>query len=140
MGEFRHEVLVDGKTETLPVMGCDLEAVPQAHGDLRKNDSAVHNTDDYRFAELALAEAETELSGLRARLAETQRSVISLLAQVQDIEPDPACCFELANLELTLVAGQRDLARLGDHLIGLRKLERHIDRLLDQAQVAILAN
>jgi hypothetical protein len=57
MGEFRHEVLVDGKTETLPVMGCDLEAVPQAHGDLRKNDSAVHNTDDYRFAELALAEA-----------------------------------------------------------------------------------
>jgi hypothetical protein len=93
-----------------------------------------------KAVELALAEAETESDGLRARLAETQRSVISLLAQVQDIEPNSACCFELANLELSLVAGQRDLARLGDHLIGLRKLERHVDRLLDQAQVAILAN
>jgi hypothetical protein len=93
-----------------------------------------------KAVELALAEAETESNGLRARWAETQRSVISLLAQVQDMKTEPACCFELANLELSLVTGQRDLARLGDHLIGLRKLERHIDRLLDQAQVAILAN
>jgi hypothetical protein len=86
-----------------------------------------------------LAEAEFESKGLRVRLARTQRSVMSLLAQAQDIEIDPACCFELANLELSLVAGQQSLARLEDQLIGLRKLERHIDRLIDQPRVSALA-
>lgn len=34
MGEYRHEVLVDGDAEILPVMGCDLEAVPELDADL----------------------------------------------------------------------------------------------------------
>jgi hypothetical protein len=86
----------------------------------------------------AVAEAESESKGLRARVAKTQRSVMSLLAQVQDVEIDPACCAELANLELSLVAGQQNLVRLEHHLLALRKLELRIDRLIDQTQVAAL--
>ena len=40
-------------------------------------------------------EAEAELKGLRARVAKTRRAVMSLLAQVKDSEPDPACRAEL---------------------------------------------
>ena len=42
MGEFRHEVLVDGESETIPVMGCDLQALRELDEDLRKSQSAIH--------------------------------------------------------------------------------------------------
>jgi hypothetical protein len=91
-----------------------------------------------RVVSSAVAEAESESKGLRRRVAKTQGSVMSLLAQVQDIEIDPAGGAELANLELSLVAGQQSLVRLEDHVLALRKLELRIDRLIDQTQVAVL--
>jgi hypothetical protein len=39
----------------------------------------------------AVLEAEAELKGVRARIVGTRRSVMSLLAQVEEREPDPAC-------------------------------------------------
>jgi hypothetical protein len=87
----------------------------------------------------AVLEAEAELKGVRTRVARTRRSVMSLLAQVEEREPDPACRVELTNLERTLLAGERSLAQLDDHLTALRKLERRLDRLIDQPRVSALA-
>jgi hypothetical protein len=44
MGEFRHEVLVDGESESIGVMGCDLEPMPELDEDLRHNRPAIHLT------------------------------------------------------------------------------------------------
>jgi hypothetical protein len=90
-------------------------------------------------ARSAVLEAEAELKGLRARVARTRRAVMSLLAQVEDREPDPLCRAELAHLKRTLLAGERSLAQLEDHLTVLRKLERRLDRLIDQPRVSDLA-
>ena len=101
-------------------------------------------TDERRLARIkgavrsAVLEAEAESKGLRARVARTRRSVMSLLAQVEDREPDPACRAELTNLERTLLAGEQSLAQLEDHLTVLRKLERRLDRLIDQPRVSAL--
>jgi hypothetical protein len=84
------------------------------------------------------AEAEAELKGLRARVAKTRRGVMSLLAQVEDREPDPACRVELTNLERTLRAGEQSLAQLEDHHTVLRNLERRLDRLIDQPRVSAI--
>ena len=101
-------------------------------------------TDERRLARIkgvvhsAVLEAEAEFKGLRARVARTRRSVMSLLAQVKERAPDPACRAEFANLERTLLAGEQSLAQLEDHLTVLRKLERRLDRLIDQPRVAAL--
>jgi hypothetical protein len=101
-------------------------------------------TDERRLSRIkgvvhsAVFEAEAEFRGLRARVARTRRSVMSLLAQVEEREPDPACRAELANLEHTLVAGDQSLAQLEDHLTVLRKLERRLDRLIDKPRVSAL--
>jgi hypothetical protein len=86
----------------------------------------------------AVLEAEAEVRGLRGRVAKARRSVMSLLAQAEDREPDPACRAELTNLERTVVAGEQSLAQLEDHLTVLRKLERRIDRLINQPRVSAL--
>jgi hypothetical protein len=85
---------------------------------------------------IAIAEAEAESKGLRLRVAKTRSSVVSLQVQVQGRETDPACRAELSNLEHALLTGERSLAQLEDHLTALRKLERRLDRLLNQAYVA----
>jgi hypothetical protein len=84
----------------------------------------------------AIAEAESESKGLRVRVAQTRSSVVSLLAQVEERETDPACRAELTNLEHALLTGERSLAQLEDHLTALRKLERRLDRLINQAYVS----
>ena len=102
-------------------------------------------TDERRLSRIrgvvhsAVLEAEAELKGLRARVAKTRRAVMSLLAQVEDREPDPACRAELTNLERTLLAGEQSLAQLEDHLTVLRKLERRLGRLVDQPRVSALS-
>jgi predicted DNA-binding ribbon-helix-helix protein len=101
-------------------------------------------TDERRLARIkgvvrsAVLEAEAEFKGLRIRVAKTRSSVVSLLAQVEERDPDPACRAELTNLERTLLAGERSLAQLDDHLTVLRKLERRLDRLIDQPRVSAL--
>jgi hypothetical protein len=91
-----------------------------------------------RVVRSSIAEAESESKGLRVRVARTRRSVISLLAQIEDREPDPACRTELTSLERTLLAGERSVTQLEDHLAALRKLERRLDRLIDQPRVSVL--
>jgi hypothetical protein len=91
-----------------------------------------------RVVRSEIAEAEAEPKGLRTRLARTRRSVMSLLAQVQDRETDPACRVELTTLERTVVAGEQSLTQLEDHLTVLRKLERRLHRLIDQPRVSAL--
>jgi hypothetical protein len=91
-----------------------------------------------RVVRSGIAEAEGESKGLRIRLARTRRSVMSLLAQVQACEPDPACRAELTILERTVLAGEQNLAQLEDHLTVLRKLERRLGRLIDQPRVSAL--
>jgi hypothetical protein len=97
---------------------------------LKRIKAAVHSS---------VLEAEAELKGLRLRVARTRRSVMSLLAQINEREPDPACRAELTNLERTLLAGERSHAQLEDHLTVLRKLERRLDRLIDQPRVSAVA-
>ena len=102
-------------------------------------------TDERRLSRIkgvvhsGVLEAEAELKGLRARVAKTRRAVMSLLAQVEDREPDQACRAELTNLERTLRAGEQSLAQLEDHLMVLRKLERRLGRLVDQPRVSALS-
>jgi hypothetical protein len=91
-----------------------------------------------RVVRSAIAEAEGESKGLRTRLARTRRSVMSLLAQVQDRDPDPACRAELTILERTVRAGEQSLAQLEDHLTVLRKLEGRLRRLTNQPRVSAL--
>jgi hypothetical protein len=91
-----------------------------------------------RVVRSAVVEAESESKGLRMRIARMRRSVMSLLGQVEEREPDPSCRAELANLEHTLVVGEQSLAQLEDHLTVLRKLERRLDRLIDQPRVSAI--
>jgi hypothetical protein len=91
-----------------------------------------------RVVRSAIAETEGESKGLRTRLARTRRSVMSLLAQVKDREPEPACRAELTILERTVLGGEQSLAQLEDHLTVLRKLEGRLRRLIDQPRVSAL--
>jgi hypothetical protein len=93
-----------------------------------------------RVVRAGIAEAEGESKGLRTRLARTRRSVMSLLAQVKDREPEPACRAELTILERTVLGGEQSLAQLEDHLTVLRKLERRLHRLIDQPRVSALGS
>jgi hypothetical protein len=101
-------------------------------------------TDERRLSRIkgvvhsAVLEAEAELRGLRARVAKTRRGVMSLLAQVEDREPDPACRVELTTFQRALRAGEQSLAQLEDHHTVLRNLERRLDRLIDQPRASAL--
>jgi chromosome segregation ATPase len=71
----------------------------------------------------AVAEAEAEVSGLRTRIAKARASVTSLLAQIEDGDPDPAHRSQLTNIEQRLREGERRLAQVKQHLACLRELE-----------------
>jgi pyrimidine deaminase RibD-like protein len=74
MGEFVHEVLLDGKTETQKVVGCDIHPIPGLDEDLRNMNppiqpgklAAERSTnvadDDRKFARLAIDEARKSVS------------------------------------------------------------------------------
>jgi hypothetical protein len=92
-----------------------------------------------RVVRSGIAEAEAESKGLRTRLARTRRSVMSVLAQVQDRETDPACRVELTTLLNVLLSLANNKASLNwNHLTVLRKLERRLHRLIDQPRVSAL--
>jgi pyrimidine deaminase RibD-like protein len=69
MGEFVHEVLLDGKTETRKVVGCDIHPIPDLDVDLRNanpptqpekltSERSTNNADnDRKFARMAIDEA-----------------------------------------------------------------------------------
>jgi predicted RNase H-like nuclease (RuvC/YqgF family) len=89
----------------------------------RKRDQA---TDEQRLALIrkvvrsAVADAQAESKGLRARIASARSSVTFLIAKVDDGEAGGA---ELTSLEQELMAAERRLAQLNDHLAVLRNIE-----------------
>jgi pyrimidine deaminase RibD-like protein len=74
MGEFVHEVLLDGKTETRKVVGCEIYPIPDLDADLRNvnpptqpeqlaSERSTNVADDHRkFARLAIDEARKSVS------------------------------------------------------------------------------
>jgi hypothetical protein len=77
----------------------------------------------------AVADAEAEVKGLQTRVAKARASVTSLLAQIEDGEPPPDCRARLTPLEQRLLAGERRLAQMKEHLARLRELESVAARL-----------
>jgi hypothetical protein len=77
----------------------------------------------------AVADAEAEVKGLRARLSEVRTSAIFLVEQSDDGELDPTCRAELTSFEKHLLASERRLAQLMDHLAFLRSIELTVSRL-----------
>jgi hypothetical protein len=71
----------------------------------------------------AVADAEAEATGLRARMAKARRSAISLVEQADSGEPGRSHRAELTNLERHLLAGEQRLAQLKDHIEFLRSIE-----------------
>jgi hypothetical protein len=87
-------------------------------------------------ARSAIADAEAEATGLRARIAEARRSAIFLVQQVDADESVPRP--EFSNSAKQLLAIEQRLAQLEDHLTALGKLERRLHRLIDQPRVSAL--
>jgi hypothetical protein len=93
-------------------------------------------TDERRFglirmtARSAIEDAETEAKGLRARVAEARRSAMFLVGH--DSGPARAA---LKTRDHQLLTIEQRLAQLKDHLTALRKLERRLNRLIDQPRV-----
>jgi hypothetical protein len=79
----------------------------------------------------AVAEAEGEAKRLRVRISKVRSSAIFLVEQVDDHEPDPTRRADLTSVEKHLLANERRLAQLKDHLAFLRSLEPD-DRLADE--------
>jgi hypothetical protein len=83
-------------------------------------------TDEQRLALIrkvvrsAIADAQAESKGLRARIASARSSVTFLIAKVDD---GGAGGGKLMSLEQELMAAERRLAQLNDHLAVLRNVE-----------------
>jgi hypothetical protein len=86
-------------------------------------------TDRRRFALVqkavrsAVADAETEVKGLRTRIAKARMSLTTILAQIEDGDADPARRAELNNVEQRLLAGERRLTQMKEHLALVRQVE-----------------
>jgi hypothetical protein len=78
----------------------------------------------------AIGNAETEAKGLRARIVEARRSAMFLVGH--DGAPADAALKTRDNQLRTI---EQRLAQLEDHLTALRKLERRLNRLIDQPRV-----
>jgi hypothetical protein len=97
-------------------------------------------TDERRVASIkmvvlsAVAEAEAEVKRLRVRISKVRSSAIFLVEQVDDHEADPTRRAELTSVEKHLLANERRLAQLKDHLAFLRSIEIAV-RVNEQADL-----
>jgi hypothetical protein len=71
----------------------------------------------------AVAEAEAEAKRLRVRISKVRSSAIFLVERVDDHEPYPTRRADLTSVEKHLLANERRLAQLKDHLAFLRSIE-----------------
>jgi hypothetical protein len=71
----------------------------------------------------ALADAESEAKGLRARILKARQSSIFLVERIDGRQPEPTRDLELRGLELRLLTAESRLAELKDHIAALRKIE-----------------
>jgi 3-methyladenine DNA glycosylase/8-oxoguanine DNA glycosylase len=86
-------------------------------------------------ARSAVADAEAEAKGLRARIVEARRSALFLVEHIDDGEYAPTSRAALKRREQHLFTIEQRLAQLEDHLTALRKLERRLNRFIDQPLV-----
>jgi hypothetical protein len=86
-------------------------------------------TDENRIALIqkvvssAVADAAAEATGLRARIAHAQRSLIAPVERVPRSEGDESRRADVARLAQQLLAAEIRLVELRDHLAFLRNLE-----------------
>jgi hypothetical protein len=80
------------------------------------------------------AVAEAEAKRLRVRISKVRSSAIFLVERVDDHEPDPTRRAEVASVEKHLLANERRLAQLKDHLAFLRSIEIAV-RVNEQADL-----
>jgi hypothetical protein len=86
-------------------------------------------TDERRIALIreavraAVAEARAEAAGLRDRIAQERRSLISLVEESDSSKPDPGHRSDVISLEQQILAAEQRLQELRDHLAFLRNLE-----------------
>jgi hypothetical protein len=71
----------------------------------------------------AVADATAEATGLRARIAQAQRSLIFPVEPVPRNEDDESRRADLTRLEQQLLAAETRLVELRDHFAFLRNLE-----------------
>jgi hypothetical protein len=76
----------------------------------------------------AVADAEAEVMGLRARVVRARRSAI-FLVEVDSSEPDPSRRARLTSLEQHLLAAEQRLNQLKAHLAFLRSIEAATTRV-----------
>jgi hypothetical protein len=92
-------------------------------------------TDERRIALIqkvvssAVADATAEATGLRARIAQVQRSLIVPVEWVPRSEADESRRADLTRLEQQLLAAEVRLLGLRDHLAFLRNLEFAANRV-----------
>jgi hypothetical protein len=100
-------------------------------------------TDERRFGLIrtvvgsAIADAEAEAKGLRARIAEARRSAIFLVEQADDGECAATSRAALKTREEQLLAIERRLTQMEGDLAALRRLEKRINRIMDQPRVCL---
>jgi hypothetical protein len=86
-------------------------------------------TDERRIALIqkvvssAVADATAEATGLRARIAQAQRSLIFPVEPIPRSDADESRHADLTRLEQQLLAAEIRLVELRDHLAFLRNLE-----------------
>jgi hypothetical protein len=71
----------------------------------------------------AVADAEAEVKGLRTRIAKARMTLTFLLAQIENGDPVLARGAQLNNAEQRLLAGERRLAQMKEHLARLWEIE-----------------
>ena len=76
-----------------------------------------------KAVDLAVADAEAEVTGLRTRISKARTSLTCLLARIEDGDPEAGCRAELTNVERGLLAAEQRLAHMKEHLSRLRDLE-----------------
>jgi uncharacterized protein YggE len=86
-------------------------------------------TDECRIALIreavraAVADARAEAAGLRDRIAQERRSLISLVEESDSGKPAPSHRSDVISLEQQILAAEQRLQELKDHLAFLRNLE-----------------
>jgi hypothetical protein len=86
-------------------------------------------TDERRIALIqetvsaAVADARAEAAGLRDRIAQERRSLISPVAESDSGKPGPSDRSDVIILEQQILAAEQRLQELKDHLMFLRNLE-----------------
>jgi predicted nucleic acid-binding Zn-ribbon protein len=90
-------------------------------------------TDQARLARIhqtvrtCVTNAESELNGLRARLEKAQHSASMLVGNIDNNEHDEASRSELRSAEERLLATERRIVQLKDHIAALQRIANAVN-------------